>query len=65
MELSEAASLMDDIEYLKRKREENKEWAKDFRKRYGIPEQRTDDHFPPAELYAAHAGHAEYGSGAH
>lgn len=66
MDLSEAAKLMDNIDYLKERRKANQEWLSDFRKRYGIiPEQRRCEHLTPTEWLESHAHHASYGECAH
>ncbi len=65
VELSEAAKIMDMIEYLKALREADQEWVIDFRARYNIPAQRVSEDVAPSDWYEVHSHHAEFGSSAH
>lgn len=65
MHLSEAARIMDDIEYLKALREADREWVIDFRTRYGLDSIRPEPEFAASDLYEAHSHHAEYAPASH
>lgn len=52
-------------EYLRQAREDHAEWTADFRTRYSITAQATDDHFSAEDMYEANSHHAEYAPATH